>query len=137
VLLAILDGDPMNGYEILGELGRLFGPAYRPSPGSVYPALQALLEEKLIAADKAGRKQYSVTKTGSTALEKRAVMLTAIELRTGVHLRGDDGLAPALDRFNARVLALSGRVDTARIDELLEETAMRIEQLDADDKEQR
>ena len=28
----------MHGYELMAELGRLFGPRYRASPGSVYRA---------------------------------------------------------------------------------------------------
>ena len=49
VLLALIAGRPQGGYELMGELERRYGPAYRPSPGSVYPALSALRAEQLVA----------------------------------------------------------------------------------------
>ena len=51
VLLALLQQRPMNGYEMLSELGRLFSPGYAPSPGSVYPAISALRRSGLIGAE--------------------------------------------------------------------------------------
>ena len=137
VLLALLDASPMNGYEVLGELGRLFAPDYKPSPGGVYPALQALLEEKLISTDKADRKRYRLTAAGTAALRKRAAPLAAIEVRTGVHLREGDGVAEVLDRFGARVLAVAGRVDRSRIERVLDDAATRIERFDAEREDER
>ena len=34
VLLALIEQEPLNGYELMGELERLFGPAYQPSAGA-------------------------------------------------------------------------------------------------------
>ncbi len=51
VLLALLRQSSMNGYEMLGELGKLFSPGYAPSPGSVYPAISALLRSGLIGVE--------------------------------------------------------------------------------------
>lgn len=128
VVLAILSGAPRNGYELLSELERLFSPDYRPSPGSIYPALKALVTEKLIrprASD--GRKAYELTASGRSALQKRAAMLAEIEVRTGARVAPANGLAPALERFNARVMALSGLVDAAEVDALLDQTAATLE----------
>jgi DNA-binding PadR family transcriptional regulator len=33
----------------MSELARLFGPAYRPSPGGVYPAVKSLVVQGLTA----------------------------------------------------------------------------------------
>ena len=46
--LALLVEQPMNGYQILQEIGERSGGVWRPSPGSVYPALQQLEDEGLI-----------------------------------------------------------------------------------------
>ena len=40
--LALLAEEPMNGYQIIGEISERSDGVWRPSPGSVYPALQQL-----------------------------------------------------------------------------------------------
>src|SRR3954454_15452705 len=103
VLLALLSERPMHGYEIMADLSRLFGPAYRPSPGSVYPAVDALEAEGLIAGrTAAGRTTFATTAAGDRALAERAENLATLELRTGVHVRRSESLEPELARFAAR-----------------------------------
>src|SRR5688500_7319047 len=53
-LLALLVERPMHGYEMIQELETRTGGIWRPSPGSVYPTLQLLEDEGLIAAEEAG-----------------------------------------------------------------------------------
>src|SRR6266571_4990292 len=48
--LALLAEGPMNGYQIIQEIGERSDGVWRPSPGSVYPALQQLEDEGLIEA---------------------------------------------------------------------------------------
>ena len=64
--LALLAGQPMNGYQIIGEIGERSGGAWRPSPGSVYPALQQLQDEGLIQAEpgETGHRGYVLTGSG-------------------------------------------------------------------------
>ena len=64
--LALLAEQPMNGYQIIGEIGERSGGLWRPSPGSVYPALQQLGNEGLIQAEsgEAGRRGYVLTDSG-------------------------------------------------------------------------
>ena len=40
--LALLEEQPMNGYQIIQEIAERSGGVWRPSPGSIYPALQQL-----------------------------------------------------------------------------------------------
>lgn len=130
VLLALLSERPMHGYEIMTELSRLFGPAYRPSPGSIYPAIDALEAEGLVSGRTGqGRTTFLTTPAGDHALEDRAENLAALELRTGVRVRRSESLEPALARFAARLAPLSGRVDPVSVAEVLEVAAAEIEQL--------
>ena len=121
----------MHGYEVMAELGRLFGPAYRPSPGSIYPAVDALEAEGLIEGDEqGGRTTYRITSLGEEALEERTDALAALELRTGARLGHADSLEPVLARFKARLIGLSGRVDPEAVAATLDQAAADIEALD-------
>jgi DNA-binding PadR family transcriptional regulator len=53
-ILALLAESPRNGYQIMQELEQRSRGMWRPSPGSVYPALQQLEDEGLIQAQEAG-----------------------------------------------------------------------------------
>jgi DNA-binding PadR family transcriptional regulator len=129
VVLALLAERPMHGYELMSELSRLFGPRYRPSPGSVYPALEALEAERLLSGEAdSGRTTYRTTADGAEALETRADDLAALEFRTGVCVvQGTESLDAALARFKARLSPLSGRVDLTVVEPILERAAAEIE----------
>jgi DNA-binding PadR family transcriptional regulator len=64
--LALLAEEPMNGYQIIGEISERSDGVWRPSPGSVYPALQQLEDEGLIRAEAGdgGRRAYVLTDEG-------------------------------------------------------------------------
>jgi DNA-binding PadR family transcriptional regulator len=71
-LLTLLAERPMHGYELIGELEQRSGGAWRPSPGSIYPALQLLADEGLLVAEEeSGRRVYSLTDAGRAELEQR------------------------------------------------------------------
>ena len=64
--LALLAEEPMNGYQIIQEISERSGGVWRPSPGSVYPALQQLEDEGLIRAEpaRAARRGYRADRRG-------------------------------------------------------------------------
>jgi DNA-binding PadR family transcriptional regulator len=64
--LALLAEEPRNGYQIIQEISERSGGVWRPSPGSVYPALQQLEDEGLIRAEAGdgGRRGYVLTDDG-------------------------------------------------------------------------
>jgi DNA-binding PadR family transcriptional regulator len=131
VLLALTEVEARKAYEYLSELKRLFGPAYRPSPGGVYPALTALREEGLLDAEIDGRaKRYYLTDIGRDALDKRRSQLAALEERTGARVQDDGSLRPVLDRFAQRVMKVSGRVDPSDVTEVLDRVAKEIEAME-------
>src|SRR3984957_19007031 len=82
VRAAILDllgeGQAWNGYQIIQEIGERTQGVWRPSAGSVYPALQQLEDEGLIAAE-AGedrKRNYVLTDERRANVQRRADALT-------------------------------------------------------------
>ncbi|QBJ93988.1 PadR family transcriptional regulator [Streptomyces seoulensis] len=70
-ILALLKDRPMHGYEMIQEIAERSGGAWKPSPGSVYPTLQLLEDESLIAsASEGGKKLFALTEAGRTAAEE-------------------------------------------------------------------
>ena len=61
----------MHGYEMIQEIKERSGELWRPSPGSVYPTLQLLADEGLIADEGSGsRRLYALTDAGREAAAK-------------------------------------------------------------------
>lgn len=74
-ILALLAERSMHGYEMIREIAERSNNIWRPSPGSVYPTLQLLVDEGLIAeqsqsADGGSRKQFELTAEGREAADK-------------------------------------------------------------------
>jgi DNA-binding PadR family transcriptional regulator len=70
--LLLLDEEPRNGYQIMQEVQERSEGAWRPSPGSVYPALQQLEDEGLIRSEEVeGRKLLNLTDAGRTYVSER------------------------------------------------------------------
>ncbi|MFC0096146.1 PadR family transcriptional regulator [Micromonospora marina] len=66
-VLALLTERPMHGYEMIQEIDSRTGGAWRPSPGSIYPTLQLLEDEGVIATaadSEGGRKRFALTEAG-------------------------------------------------------------------------
>src|SRR5665213_3293344 len=64
-ILALLAEEPMHGYQIITELNERSGGVWRPSPGSVYPTLQAMEDQGRVTADKSeGKRVFSLTDEG-------------------------------------------------------------------------
>jgi len=70
-LLVLLAEQPYNGYGLIQEIERRSDGLWRPSPGSVYPALSLLEDEGLVRAeDHEGRKQFALTDAGRAYVEE-------------------------------------------------------------------
>ena len=70
-ILALLAERPMHGYEMIQELESRTGGVWRPSPGSVYPTLQLLEDEGLIAGEEGeGRRRFTLTDAGRAEAER-------------------------------------------------------------------
>jgi DNA-binding PadR family transcriptional regulator len=72
-LFAEDDGRAWNGYQLIQEIPARTDGAWRPSAGSVYPALQLLEDEGLITPQGAGRRRvYTLTDQGRGYAEAHA-----------------------------------------------------------------
>jgi DNA-binding PadR family transcriptional regulator len=70
--LVLLAEGPLNGYQIMQEIEKRSDGVWRPSPGSVYPALAQLEDEGLVHTDRAGdRRAYVLTDAGRAYLDER------------------------------------------------------------------
>src|SRR4051794_13146812 len=65
ILDLLAEGQPWNGYQIIQEIAQRTNGIWRPSAGSVYPALQQLEDEGLISPEGEGRRRmYALTAEG-------------------------------------------------------------------------
>lgn len=72
-VLALLAEAPRNGYQIIQEIAERSDGIWRPSAGSVYPALQQLQDEGLAQATESGtRRLFELTEEGRTYVEEHA-----------------------------------------------------------------
>ena len=70
--LLLLAEEPRNGYAIMQEIEQRSDGVWRPSPGSVYPALAQLEDEGLIRSEEAdGRKRFTITDAGREQIAAR------------------------------------------------------------------
>jgi DNA-binding PadR family transcriptional regulator len=70
--LLLLAEEPRNGYQIMQEVEQRSEGVWRPSPGSVYPALQQLEDEGLIRSEESeGRKLFHLSEAGEAEVRRR------------------------------------------------------------------
>lgn len=72
-ILHLLEEMPMHGYQIMKELENRSGGNYSASAGTVYPALQELLEKGLIELETSSdKKTYIIQEKGNIRLKEFA-----------------------------------------------------------------
>jgi DNA-binding PadR family transcriptional regulator len=71
-ILVLLADRAMHGYEMIQEIAERSGGLWRPSPGSVYPTLQLLVDEGLIVGTESegSKRLFELTDEGRAAAEK-------------------------------------------------------------------
>ncbi len=96
-LLAILADGPGHGYELIQRIEAKTAGAWKPSPGSVYPTLQLLADEGLVAAvDHDGKRVFELTDAGRAESARRND-----ELGEDPWSRGGTGRPQAMQLFDA------------------------------------
>ena len=75
-ILLLLAEEPMHGYQLIQQIGERSGGTWRPSPGAIYPALNLLEDEGLIAiTSESGRKMATLTEAGTAYVTENAEQL--------------------------------------------------------------
>lgn len=143
VVLRLLGEKPAHGYEIIKRVEALFGGAYAPSPGIVYPTLTLLEEQGLIEVVEAEgpRKLYGLTEAGRAERDRMAEDIDRVfgrmdELRRRYGggdapevRRAMENLGAALRLRMARGQANGKPLDASAVTAILDEAARRIETL--------
>jgi len=70
-ILLLVEEQPRNGYQVMQEIEERSEGAWRPSPGSVYPALQLLADEGLVRSESGeGGNIFELTEAGRSHIEE-------------------------------------------------------------------
>jgi len=105
-VLVELAEEPMHGYQVIQAIETRSGGTWKPSPGSVYPTLQLLVDEGLATATQEGeRKVYALTDAGKEAAAEFAAAPHPSESR-----RGWDSERAALPKAGAKLAQALGQV---------------------------
>ena len=72
-VLEALNEKPMSGSELMDQIGKKTGGAWKPSPGSIYPLLAWLQDNAYIkeVPTENGLKRYELTQSGKDLLEEQ------------------------------------------------------------------
>lgn len=116
-ILVLLDEEPRNGYGLMQEIEQRSQGAWRPSPGSVYPALQQLEDEGLVRAqERDGRKLFELTDTGRAHVEEHREELGAPwEAASGSVREGMFELRDLVGQIGAAALQVLQAGDEAQV----------------------
>jgi DNA-binding PadR family transcriptional regulator len=117
-MLLLLDEQPQNGYQLIQEIERRTEGVWKPSPGSVYPALQQLEDEGLVqAAESEGKRAYDLTADGRDYVaNNREELGNPFEAATGGMDEGVFDLRGLMFQVGAAAMqvAAAGHTDEAR-----------------------
>jgi len=105
-MLLLLAEQPRHGYDLIREIEERSGGAWVPSPGSVYPTLQALEDEGLVTVETVdGRKTAALTDAGREWVDAHPHGLDA--------LLDHERSADAHGRIRAEMMQLRDAAQTA------------------------
>jgi DNA-binding PadR family transcriptional regulator len=75
-ILVLLNEEPRNGYQLMQEIEERSDGNWRPSSGSVYPALAQLEDEGLVQPDDSeGGKHFTLSEEGKKYVADNAAKL--------------------------------------------------------------
>lgn len=142
VILHLLAHNASHGYELIKEIETLTQGNYTPSAGVIYPTLDFLQDQQLIAIsdEESGRRKIAITAEGLRWLEENQTQLAQIQARikarnVGYQLRRDPQMKRALENFKA-VLDLrvnQGELSATQLKQIIgiiDRAALDISQLD-------
>ena len=138
-LLLLLEERPQNGYQLIQEIERRTDGVWKPSPGSVYPALQQLEDEGLVrAVESEGKRAYELTDEGRAYVDgNREELGDPFDAATGGMDEGVMDLRGLMFQVGAAAMqvAAAGHTDEAR--KILADTRRALYKILAEDDHRR
>ena len=123
-IISLLSDKPFNGYGLIKEIAERSGGTWTPSPGSVYPTLQQLVDEELIEAIGEGRRtEFQLTDEGRAYVADHTEELDRVWASVTERTDADAGL-------HESVAKLMGVVHQFRFAATDEQRAKAVTQLD-------
>ena len=135
VALALIEQEPRHGYDLIKAIEALFGGAYAPSPGVIYPTLAMLADEGLIAGAEArtaegggGKRVFSLTELGKAWLDDNRAAVDGVMQRMRLAARlvsgaqAPDGVREAMHTLRQAIVMKPGdwsEAEAARVVEAL------------------
>jgi DNA-binding PadR family transcriptional regulator len=136
-LLVLLAEEPRNGYGLMQEIEQRSNGGWRPSPGSVYPALAQLEDEGLIRQTEAGgRRAYELTDEGRTYVTENAEELGTPweEIAAGENVGELRSLIPGVAAAAMQVARAGSEAQVAEAAKALEETRRKLYRILAEEE---
>jgi DNA-binding PadR family transcriptional regulator len=123
-ILSLLSEEPRNGYGLIKEITDRSGGTWYPSPGSIYPTLQQLVDEELIEAVGEGKRtDFQLTDSGRKWVEAHSDELSKVWQSSDERIQADAGLHESI----AKLLGVIHQLRFAATDE---QRAKAIEKID-------
>ena len=102
--LLLLEEQSLHGYQIIQLIEERSGGHWRPSAGSIYPALQLLEDQGYIQGEQQeSRRVFHLTDSGRAYIEDHRTELVAVR----------DAVTARMDTGDAELLDVLGQVETA------------------------
>ncbi len=138
-ILLLVEEEPRNGYQIMQELESRSGGVWRPSPGSVYPALQLLADEGLIRSEaRDGGNIFELTDAGRSHVDEHRERFGSPWQQAGEGvpegLRELGGLLGQVAVAVRQVMHAGTEAQVAAASELIAETRRSLYRILADDE---
>jgi DNA-binding PadR family transcriptional regulator len=123
-ILSLLAEAPSNGYGLIKAIAEKTGGVWRPSPGSIYPTLQQLVDEELIVSTGDGRRtEFELSDSGRAYVAEHGEELERAWQATA-------GQSPADQEFQASAAKLLGVLHQFRTAATDEQRAQAVEKID-------
>ncbi|TXG92688.1 PadR family transcriptional regulator [Rhodococcus rhodnii] len=135
-ILLLLKERPMHGYELIQEIASRSDGVWRPSPGSVYPALSQLEDEGHVVVERlAGRKTARLTESGTEYVEATDLGTPWDDVRAAADDGGGDlrRAVGALTGAAGQVAVVGTDAQRRRAVEIVDEARRSLYRLLADD----
>jgi DNA-binding PadR family transcriptional regulator len=99
-ILAALQDESMNGYQVIKKITEDSAGLWRPSPGSVYPALADLQRQGLAVVATADReRRFQITEAGRQLLANRHERLTNLRASLARDAEQSQPMREAVDQL--------------------------------------